>query len=240
MIKVAITGARGKMGTTAQQCLTQENGFEVVGLVGRGDSLAEVIAANRPDVVLELSTAASAPAFIHEANSCGIPVVVGSTGISDFAPYKEMSKTAPILFVPNFSVGAVLMMQFAEKAARYFADAEIIELHHEKKLDAPSGTAMRTASMIARGRRGTPTVEPTKTIKAEGARGGEVESVPVHSIRLPGLLAHQEVLFGGQGEVLTLRHDSMNRSSFEYGIQLCCRKVLNLSGFHVGMESVMD
>ncbi|MCX6341087.1 MAG: hypothetical protein NTU72_01770 [Fimbriimonadales bacterium] len=115
-----------------------------------------------------------------------------------------------------------------------------MELHHEKKLDAPSGTAMRTASMIAQGRRGTPTVEPTKTIKAEGARGGEVESVPVHSIRLPGLLAHQEVLFGGQGEVLTLRHDSMNRSSFEYGIQLCCRKVLNLSGFHVGMESVMD
>lgn len=228
------------MGTTAQNCLTPENGFQVTALIGRGDSLISAIAQEKPDVLLELSTAASAPGFIRTANAASIPVVVGSTGISDFAEFEKLAEESPIWIIPNFSVGAVLMMKFAEMASRFFADAEIIELHHEKKLDAPSGTAIRTAQMIAAGRTSHPTVEPTKTVKVEGARGGGFEGIHLHSIRLPGLLAHQEVIFGGTGEVLTIKHDSMNRSSFESGIQMTCREIVSAKGFRIGMEHLLE
>jgi 4-hydroxy-tetrahydrodipicolinate reductase len=141
--------------------------------------------------------------------------------------------------VPNFSIGAVLMMKFSEMAAQYLPDAEIIELHHEKKVDAPSGTAMRTAEMISAARTKAITPLPEQQLKSEGARGANVHDVVVHSVRLPGLLAHQEVHFGGVGELLTIRHDSMDRSSFEMGIKLCCAKVNQLKGFVVGMEHLL-
>ncbi|RYG32063.1 4-hydroxy-tetrahydrodipicolinate reductase, partial [bacterium] len=143
------------------------------------------------------------------------------------------------MIVPNFAVGAVLMMRFAQMAAKWIPDAEIIELHHDRKEDAPSGTAMRTAELIAAARTLPRTELPTPYFKAEGARGSEVEGVPVHSIRLPGLLAHQEVIFGTRGESLTLRHDSYDRVGFMPGVRLAARSVLQRSGLTVGLESVM-
>jgi 4-hydroxy-tetrahydrodipicolinate reductase len=240
MIKVAITGAFGRMGTTAQNCLTAENGFRITALIGRGDSLISAIETEKPDVLLELSTASSAPGFIRTANAAGIPVVVGSTGMNDLIEFEKLAASSPIWFIPNFSIGAVLMMKFAESAARFFADAEIIELHHEKKLDAPSGTAIRTAQLIAENRSSEPTVETTQTLKLQGARGGEYSGIRLHSVRLPGMLAHQQVIFGGTGEVLTIRHDSMNRSSFESGILLTCREILHGNGFQIGMDHLLN
>jgi 4-hydroxy-tetrahydrodipicolinate reductase len=167
--------------------------------------------------------------------------VIGATGLSssELNEIEKASASNAAFLVPNFAVGAVLMMHFAGLAAAWLPDAEIIELHHEKKVDAPSGTAMRTAQIIQESRTSDAMKLGEPLLKAEGARGALVSEVPVHSVRLRGMLAHQEVLFGGQGEVLTIRHDSLDRSSFEAGICLSCEKVLQMSGLVVGLESVM-
>ena len=143
------------------------------------------------------------------------------------------------MYVPNFAVGAVLMMRFAEMAARWMPDAEIIELHHDRKEDAPSGTALLTAEKIAKARVAEPTRLPRAVMKVEGARGGSAFGVPVHSVRLPGFLAHQEVMFGNQGEVLTIRHDSLDRVGFMHGVRLCATHVRSLPGFSVGLDTIL-
>jgi 4-hydroxy-tetrahydrodipicolinate reductase len=252
-VKVVIVGAAGRMGQAAVRCLSNDLRFEIAGLVGRvpsfstisqkpiEDDLRSVLERERPDVLLELTTGVTASANALQALVRSIPVVIGATGIAKVELEeleREAAKTSCLL-VPNFAIGAVLMMKFSEMAAKWLPDAEIIELHHEKKVDAPSGTAMRTAEMISQARATAPTQLAPSILKAEGARGATVHEVNIHSVRLRGLLAHQEVIFGGQGEALTIRHDSLDRSSFDAGILLSCEKVQTLRGFNVGLEALL-
>jgi 4-hydroxy-tetrahydrodipicolinate reductase len=175
----------------------------------------------------------------------GVSPVIGTTGMTP-QQVREISAVAAeagqgALLAPNFAIGAVLMMLFARQAAKYMPDVEIIELHHEKKRDAPSGTAMRTVELILE-TRGTP-VEgrpEQEEFKLEGARGGDREGVRVHSVRLPGYVAHQECIFGGLGQTLTIRHDSIDRSSFMPGVLLACKQVRSLDGLVVGLEHLLE
>ncbi|MGV3615918.1 MAG: 4-hydroxy-tetrahydrodipicolinate reductase [Fimbriimonas sp.] len=252
MMRVVVVGAAGKMGREALRAITPEHGFEMVAAVVRSTpiegvpcetSLPEAVARNRPDAVLDLSLAAAARANAQTALENRIPLVSGVTGLTgdDLAAIEALTERydTPALIVPNFAIGAVLMMRFAEMAARWLPDAEVIERHHERKLDAPSGTAMLTAQRIAAARAGAGTVPPTQTIKAEGARGADVDGVVVHSVRLPGSLAHQEVLFGAPGETLTLRHDAADRSVYMPGIRLCLQRVRDLKGLTIGMDDLL-
>ncbi len=252
-IRVVVVGAAGRMGATAARCFSNDPSFEVVGLVDRDAApssefnlpietdLATCLTRTTPDVMLEFTTGKTAGKHALTAVQLCVPTVIGATGVpaEEIDAIKAAITTSPCLLVPNFSIGAVLMMRFSEMAAKYLPDAEIIELHHEKKVDAPSGTAMRTAEMISAARTKATTPLPEQQLKSEGARGANVEGVTIHSVRLPGLLAHQEVHFGGVGELLTIRHDSMDRSSFEMGIKLCCSKVSQLTGFVVGLEHLL-
>jgi 4-hydroxy-tetrahydrodipicolinate reductase len=145
-----------------------------------------------------------------------------------------------IIVAPNFALGAVLMMRFAQEAARYFPDVEIIELHHDRKIDAPSGTALKTAELIAAGRVAEPGTKPAPLEKINGARGGEYLGTKIHSLRLPGLIAHQEVIFGAQGQTLTIRHDSLDRSSFMPGVILAVRKAPEIKGLVYGLDALID
>ena len=251
--RVVVVGAAGRMGATASRCFFNDPAFTLVGMVDRSPSdssefglpiesdLSACLERTKPDVMLEFTIGKTAGQHALTAVNMSIPVVIGATGVSadDIEALKTATNKAPCLLVPNFSIGAVLMMQFSAMAAKYLPDAEIIELHHEKKVDAPSGTAMRTAEMISTARTRPTTPLPEQQLKAAGARGANVSDVTIHSVRLPGLLAHQEVHFGGVGELLTIRHDSMDRSSFEMGIKLCCSKVSQLTGFTVGMEHLL-
>lgn len=239
-MRVVVGGANGRMGQTALRCLTHIHKFEVVGTFTRGGDLSEILDVQKPDVYLDLTVGSVAGKNALVALERGIATVIGATGIPAADLDLLAQSETPCLLVPNFAVGAVLMMQFSAMAAKWLPDVEIIELHHERKLDAPSGTAMRTAELIQSARTAAPLTLPEAVLKVEGARGGVAHDVPVHSVRLRGMLAHQEVIFGGSGEVLTIRHDSLDRSSFEAGIQLCCREVSKLEGFHVGMETLLN
>ena len=175
----------------------------------------------------------------------GIHAVVGTTGFTDerlgqVEAWLEESRTTAVLIAPNFAIGAVLSMHFAKQAARFFESAEIIELHHPQKADAPSGTAARTARLIADARKGMPPNPDATSTGMDGARGADVDGIPVHSVRLAGLVAHQEVLFGTQGETLTIRHDSLDRTSFVPGVLLAVRTVREHPGLTVGLEPILD
>jgi 4-hydroxy-tetrahydrodipicolinate reductase len=175
----------------------------------------------------------------------GIHAVVGTTGFTDqrldqVRVWLEKSPSTAVLIAPNFAIGAVLSMHFARQAARFFESAEVIELHHPQKADAPSGTATRTAALIAEARKGLPPNPDATSTGIEGARGADVDGIPVHSVRLAGLVAHQEVLFGTQGETLTIRHDSLDRTSFVPGVLLAVRKVGEFPGLTVGLEPFLD
>jgi 4-hydroxy-tetrahydrodipicolinate reductase len=175
----------------------------------------------------------------------GIHAVVGTTGFTDerLNQVNSWLKNKPdvaVLIAPNFAIGAVLSMHFAQQAARFFESAEVIELHHPQKADAPSGTAGRTARLIAQARKGLPPNPDATSTGIEGARGADVDGIPVHSVRLAGLVAHQEVLFGTQGETLTIRHDSLDRTSFVPGVLLAVRKVSEHPGLTVGLEPFLD
>ncbi|MCS6831702.1 MAG: 4-hydroxy-tetrahydrodipicolinate reductase, partial [bacterium] len=190
----------------------------------------------------DFTTLGAAVSHIYTALEHGVIPVVGTSGfsaqtLSDIREAVERTRTACII-VPNFAIGAVLMMRFAKEAARYFPSVEIIELHHDGKIDAPSGTAIRTAEMIAAARTERPR-QMVQEQKFEGARGASVANVPVHSVRLPGLVAHQMVIFGGQGEILTIRHDSMDRQSFMPGVMLAVRKAREAQGLIVGLEHLL-
>ena len=260
-IRVAIAGAAGRMGREAARALSLAEGIEVVVAVDRhgvGESARTFTGPDGPDihiegaldaalgrtpcdVLLELTHPDSALAHVECALRRGVAPVVGTSGIDDaslrrIADLCDTSHT-PALVVPNFALGAVLMMRFAEMAARWMPHVEIVELHHDHKADAPSGTAMLTARRVDAARRGRP-AHGVEVLKAEGARGADVCGVPVHSVRLPGLVAHQRVLFGGAGETLTIAHDSLERSSFMDGITLCVRQVRSLRGLVVGMDSL--
>ncbi len=257
MIRVLVSGAAGRMGREVVRAVMAEDDLELVAAVdpahagealGEGSGLAlerdlaSAIAACAPDVVVDFTHPSVVEGNIRTTLAAGVDCVVGTTGLAEDA-LEALAATAPegtCLFVaPNFAIGAVLMMRFAAEAAKFMPHVEIIELHHDRKADAPSGTALRTASLIAETRASVPPAPGRETEIAEGARGALVHDVTLHSVRLPGLVAHQEVLFGGQGQTLSIRHDSIDRTSFMPGVVLAVRKVGGCSGLVVGLEHLM-
>jgi 4-hydroxy-tetrahydrodipicolinate reductase len=218
-------------------------GVGPIGVAVAADLAAE-LQAKRPDVLVDFTIPSSAMGNIRASIDARVAPVVGTTGLTaeDIELVRGWAKEAGIgaLIAPNFAIGAVLLMQFAAQAAKYMPDVEIIELHHENKLDSPSGTALMTARMIAEARVGSPKPPPANPVeKIPGARGANWESIPIHSVRLPGYVAHEEVIFGGLGQTLTLRHDSIDRRSFMPGVVLAIRKVRDLDGLVVGLDALL-
>ncbi|MCQ6552482.1 4-hydroxy-tetrahydrodipicolinate reductase [Streptomyces sp. C10-9-1] len=245
-LRVAVLGAKGRIGSEAVRAVEAAEDMELVGALGRGDRLESLVDAGA-QVVVELTTPASVMGNLDFCVRHGIHAVVGTTGWTDerlgqLSTSLDASPETGVLIAPNFSIGAVLSMMFARQAARYFESAEVVELHHPNKADAPSGTATRTARLIAQARADAGCApQPDATVTAlDGARGADVDGVPVHSVRLRGLLAHQEVLLGGEGETLTIRHDSLHHSSFMPGVLLGVRRVVSAPGLTLGLENFLD
>ncbi|MGI6513454.1 MAG: 4-hydroxy-tetrahydrodipicolinate reductase [Syntrophomonadaceae bacterium] len=262
-LQVVVVGALGKMGRETVKVLKKSDNLILAAAVDvkagnakvsdiTGDEndclpiwpdLDEALDSVGVDVVVDFT---NPQAVYNNARSVlrrGIPCVVGTSGLNE-REIGELEKLAwenrtGIAIIPNFAIGAVLMMRFAEEASRYFAHVEIVELHHDGKLDAPSGTAIKTAEMIDRHRGGVPPSPRGQFEKYPGARGGQVNGVQVHSIRLPGLVAHQEVIFGGQGQTLSIRHDSYNRESFMPGVLLTVEKIMDIKGLVYGLEHLI-
>ena len=243
-MRVGVLGAKGKVGTTMVEAVEAADDLTFTAGVDAGDPLSRlsdtrtevVIDFTHPDVVMDNLK------FLIEN---GIHAVVGTTGFTDdrleqVRQWLDANPGAAVLIAPNFAIGAVLSMHFAQQAARYFESVEVIELHHPHKADAPSGTATRTARLIAKARKELPPNPDATSTGLVGARGADVDGVPVHSVRLAGLVAHQEVLFGTQGETLTIRHDSLDRTSFVPGVLLAVRRVAERPGLTVGIEPLLD
>jgi len=245
VINVAVLGARGRMGAEVVKAVSGAKDLKLVAELDLGDSLDQLIS-SKAQVVVDFTTPDSVMANLEFLISHSVHAVVGTTGF-DAARIKKVeallsaNPTVGVLIAPNFAIGAVLMMEFAEKAAKYFESAEIIELHHPDKVDAPSGTAARTAELMTTARKsaGLSSMPDATTTSLDGARGATVGEVPVHSIRLRGLIAHQEVLLGGPGETLSIRHDSLDRAGFMPGVLLGVRQVVSHKGLTFGLEHFM-
>lgn len=234
-ITVVVAGSRGRMGSEVVAAVTAESDMRVVGEIDAGDSLQGILLSAKPDAVVDFTIPEAVLGNIEIALSNGVVPIVGTTGMGqeEIECIEAWCATYGVgaLVAPNFAIGAVLLMRFSEIAAKYMPDVEIIEMHHERKLDAPSGTAIKTAEMIARGReKATPTKLPSNAFeKITGSRGGTAAGdIPVHSVRLPGLVASEMVIFGGLGQTLTIRHDSIDRKSFMPGVILALRSVPQL------------
>ncbi len=245
-IKVAVLGAKGRMGTESVKAISAAGDLELVASLDLGDSL-DLLKSSGAQVVLDFTHPDSVMKNLEYAINNGINVVVGTTGfdgkrIEEVIGFLAKNPKVGAIIAPNFGLGAVLMMQFAAKAATYFESVEIIELHHPEKADAPSGTAARTAELISEARaKVNKSAMPDKTSSGlAGARGAKVGDVPIHSLRLRGLVAHQEVLLGDQGETLSIRHDSIDRSGFMPGVLLAIRSVSTRPGLTFGLENLMD
>jgi 4-hydroxy-tetrahydrodipicolinate reductase len=243
-LAVAVVGASGRMGSEACRAVEGAPDLRLVGRFGRGDDLTDLGGAA---VAVELTTPDTTLGNVVHCIERGVHVVVGTTGWDDsrLAQLRDALSTRPevgVLVAPNFSVGALLMMRFAATAARFYESVEVVELHHPDKVDAPSGTAARTARLLARSRQeaGLAPVPDATTSDPDGARGAVVDGVHVHSVRLRGLVAHQEVLLGAPGEQLTIRHDSFDRASFMPGVLTAVRAVPDRPGLTVGLEHVLD
>jgi 4-hydroxy-tetrahydrodipicolinate reductase len=245
-IRVAVLGAKGRMGATACEAVRGAADMELVAEVDVGDSLDAITDAGT-QVVVDFTRPDAVMGNLRWCVEHGVHAVVGTTGfdegrLDEVRSWLSSSPGVGVAIAPNFGIGAVLMMAFAEKAARYYESVEVIELHHPRKVDAPSGTAQHTATRIAAARReaGLGEVPDATSSGLEGARGANVDGVAVHSVRLSGLVAHQEVLFGGHGETLTIRHDSLDRFSFMPGVLLAVRQIQARPGLTVGLESFLD
>lgn len=255
MIRVAIAGPRGNMGSEAVKMVLAHTDFELVAVLDSKETddtytcpvfleLNQLIEVTKPDVLVDLTSPDLGMKHTLIALDHGVRPVVGTTGFTEenLNHLHEIcqQKSIGCIIAPNFSIGAILMMKFAQQAARYLQDVEIIEMHHDKKLDAPSGTATKTAEMIQHHRDSHVQGNPEEHEILAGARGADWEGMRIHSVRLPGLVAHQQVLFGGNGQLLTLRHDSFNRESFMPGVELCIQEVLKANQFIYGMEHLID
>lgn len=263
-VKVIIAGPRGRMGKEAVQLVERTENYQLVGVIDykhHGKQLSDIegfqnihipvfgdieqcLSSVHADVLIDLTTPEMGMHHTKMALLHGIRPVVGTTGFSneDLKELEEICQKQELgcIIAPNFALGAVLMMKFSQMAGRYFPDVEIIELHHDGKLDAPSGTAVKTAQMIAdvreEKRQGHPNEKETMT----GARGAEFEGMHIHSVRLPGLIAHQQVMFGSDGQTLTIRHDSYNRASFMSGVKIAVDTVMKLDTFVYGLENIIE
>ncbi len=245
-IRVAVLGAKGRMGAEACKAISEAKDLELVAQIDLGDSL-DLLVTSATQVVVDFTHPDAVMKNLEFAINNGINVVVGTTGFDEarlgqIKGWLANHSNVGALIAPNFGLGAVLMMQFAAKASKYFDSVEIIELHHPNKADAPSGTATRTAEMITDARRSVKKAAmPDATSSAlDGARGALVGEVPVHSVRLRGLVAHQEVILGDLGETLTIRHDSIDRTGFMPGVLLGIRSVVSHPGLTYGLEHFMD
>ena len=266
-INVIVCGAAGKMGQAVIRAVDSEAGFKLVGAVDRSGNpnigkdigiicgineigvkltgdLKEVISKVQPDVMVDFTMPEIVIVNAQIALKAGIRVVIGTTGmtkddISDLSKLSKQNATG-VIIAPNFAIGAVLMMRFAKEASKYFAHAEIIEYHHDKKLDAPSGTSIKSAELMAETRKefGRDSVKGKETIK--GSRGGTGEgNIHIHSVRLPGLIAHQDIILAGTGQTLTIRHDSYDRTSFMPGVLMAIKKVMELDHLVYGLENII-
>lgn len=266
-IKVLVCGAAGKMGQAVVRAVDSEAGFKLVGAVDRSGNpnigkdigilcgiaetsvtlsgdLKETIAKTNPHVMVDFTMPEIVIVNAQIALKAGIRVVIGTTGmtkddINELAKFSKQNSAGAII-APNFAIGAVLMMRFAKEASKYFAHAEIIEYHHDKKLDAPSGTAIKTAELMSQTRKefGRDSVAGKETLK--GARGSTGDgNIHIHSVRLPGLTAHQETILAGTGQTLTIRHDSYDRTSFMPGVLMAIKKVMDLDHLVYGLENVV-
>jgi 4-hydroxy-tetrahydrodipicolinate reductase len=239
-VKVGVLGAAGRMGSEVARAVAAAADLELVAQVDAGDDRDPLRAA---DVVVDFTTPAAVMDNLRWCIEAGRHVVVGTTGfdaerLDTVQGWLAEHPDIGVVIAPNFGIGAVLLMRFAAEAARYFDSAEIIELHHPNKVDAPSGTARVTAQLIAAARDGRPSPDAT-TDALDGARGADVDGVRVHAVRLAGLVAHQEVLLGGPGETLTIRHDSLSRESFMPGVLLAIRAVATRPGLTQGIDDLL-
>ena len=263
MTTVLVNGACGRMGQAVLKAVQDDKELSLVGAVdirGGADTgelvglapngvlvetdLAAALERLKPEVMIDFTRPDVVFGNVVTALKHKVSPVVGTTGLSDDQK-AEIEKLAiengtPAFIAPNFAIGAVLMMVMCKQAAKYMPDVEIIELHHDKKLDAPSGTAVQTAAMIAEVRQSHKQGHPDEKEKLAGARGAEYDGMHIHSVRLPGYVAHQEVIFGGLGQTLTIRHDSMNRESFMPGVVLAAQKVRGLDGLTIGLDKLLE
>ncbi|MGD7045418.1 4-hydroxy-tetrahydrodipicolinate reductase [Jeotgalibacillus proteolyticus] len=265
-IKVVIAGPRGRMGREAVRMVSEQDGMQLVSVIdykNTGKNLNELegftylqdtaivysdlnqcFDETSPDVLIDLTTPETGYAHTKTALMHNVRPVVGTTGftsgqldeLTDLAEERNIG----VIIAPNFAIGAVLMMKFSQMAAKYFEDVEIIEMHHDQKLDAPSGTGIKTAQMIKENREPKKQGHPSEEETIPGARGADIDGMKIHSVRLPGLIAHQQVLFGSEGQLLTIRHDSHDRASFMSGVRICVETVMNLSTLVYGLENILD
>jgi len=243
VIKVSVIGAAGRMGSEVCRTVEAAPDLALVGRFDQGDDLGDLSGA---DVVVEFSVPGASAANVAHCIERGVNAVVGTTGWTQdkLSVVRSQLTGKPgvgVLIAPNFAIGAILMMSFAQQAAKFYESVEVIELHHPDKVDAPSGTAARTASLIALARQdaGLREVPDATASDPDGARGARVDGIPVHSVRLRGLVAHQEVMFGSTGELLTIRHDSFDRVSFMPGVLEGVRRVGDNPGLTVGLENYL-
>jgi 4-hydroxy-tetrahydrodipicolinate reductase len=241
MIKVGVLGAKGRMGSEVVKAVEAANDMQLHATVDLGDSIESIKGA---DVVVDFTNPENVMKNLEFLINNDINVVVGTTGfdagrLAQIEGWLASHPKVGVFIAPNFAIGAVLMMEFSKQAAPYFESVEIIELHHPNKVDAPSGTAARTAELINKARTNSSKQPDATNTGLEGARGAKVGDVPIHSVRLRGLVAHQEVLFGGLGETLTIRHDSLDRIGFMPGVLLGCREIIKTPGLTIGLEKFL-
>ena len=261
MKNIVVSGALGKMGQEVVKLVDRTDDFELVGAVDvahEGEDIKEVLNLEdasaeisndlketlnevQADAVVDFTTPQVVMDNIRTVCEAGVDMVVGTTGITeaDLSEIEDLAVDNKVIIAPNFAIGAILMMEFSKKAAKFLDDVEIIEQHHDGKLDAPSGTAIKTAELIQENL--TEKEDEREEIeKIEGARGAEKDGINIHSVRLPGLVAHQEVLFGGEGQTLKLRHDSINRRSFMPGVALAINKLDEIDGVVYGLDNLIE
>jgi len=254
-IKVAITGALGRMGQETVRAVLADETLELVGIADTRvtdrqfygltvyHEVEDMLTQATADIMVDFTIPTSVKANAVYAIRNKVTPVIGTTGLSDadlLLLEQEADKNeVGVAVIPNFAIGAVLMMKMAREAAQYLPQVEIIELHHDQKRDAPSGTSIKTAQLIAENRTSVESDGPSSEERIAGVRGGTVEGIPIHSIRLPGLLAHQEVLLGGRGQLLTIRHDSFSRESFMPGVILTIKRMYDKKGLIYGLENLL-
>lgn len=241
-IRVLVNGANGRMGKETVSAISNDAAFELVASCNHDDDLEQAIKNSHAQIVIDFTAPQAVYDNTKKIINANAHPVIGTTGLSSqqIAELQELAAAKKLggIIAPNFCIGALLMMRFAAEAANYFAAVEIIELHHDNKKDAPSGTAIKTAEMIAKNRKQIP-IDKTETENPPGSRGGVKDDIHIHSIRLPGFVAHQEVIFSGPGECLTIRHDSIQRSAYMPGVLLACKKVLELEQLVYGLNGIL-
>ncbi|WP_018211065.1 4-hydroxy-tetrahydrodipicolinate reductase [Desulfitobacterium hafniense] len=264
-IRVFVSGAGGKMGREVVRTILDQEDMQLVGASDarqQGRDIGELLAMaslgieitgpleeahlkeTRADIVVDFTNPQSVLKNAKCALAAGVVPVLGTTGldeadISEIRDLVDQTKVGAFI-APNFAIGAILMMRFAQEAAKYFPHVEIIELHHDQKLDAPSGTALKTVEWISEVRKPLVQGHPNEYEKIKGSRGGDVDGIHIHSVRLPGFIAHQEVIFGGLGQALTIRHDALSRETYMPGIMLAIRKAGQLSNLVIGLENFLE